>query len=297
MTTPSPPPSIDDNPVLLERFAVSRRIALEWTALSLVGFVASIVGFGGLYSALTGHGSGFSVTLEAGRGLESFAFGVLALGSVLGVIVAHELVHGAAMRYFGAEPTYGFGVAQSVLPYAYATTDEPFARDQFLVVALAPLVVLTAALFGLAVALRQPFFLLPLAVNAGGAVGDLWMARLLLRYPKTVRVVDDVTAFEVYGSGADDRPVEAARGALRALRALLVGFGAAASVAVVAMLFGGVLFELLGVASFAVGPPESAWSVYRFERGPDGVRSQVGLLGVIGASIAFGVGYAVLTRP
>jgi len=113
--------------------------------------------------------------------------------------VPHELCHGLAIKAFGGQPSYGMGVAYFVFPYAFATTETRFTRNQFLVIALAPLVVLTLIGVPVMILFEWPWLAVPLALNAGGAVGDVWMALILLSYPSEVTVLDSTTGLEVYG--------------------------------------------------------------------------------------------------
>lgn len=109
------------------------------------------------------------------------------------LIPAHELMHGIAMRLYGARPRYGF-MWKGLMFYATAP-DYAFRRNQYLAVILAPLVVLsllaccvillatnassalTAAIFG--------------AVNGAASTGDLWIGAIVLRYPAHAYVIDE----------------------------------------------------------------------------------------------------------
>jgi hypothetical protein len=79
-----------------------------------------------------------------------------------------------------------------VLPVFYCTTPgHLFARWQFAVFALAPLVGIS--LVGVLAIVLSPWGLwivFPLAINFGGAVGDLWFIGLLLRQPGGTLVED-----------------------------------------------------------------------------------------------------------
>lgn len=44
----------------------------------------------------------------------------------------------------GTKAKYSVGVAHFILPYAYATTNHEFTRNQFIVVLITPLIVMTA---------------------------------------------------------------------------------------------------------------------------------------------------------
>lgn len=67
----------------------------------------------------------------------------------IGTMVLHELIHGAFISKYGGKPSYGAGIAHFILPYFYATTKTIFPRNQFIVIAIAPLVVLSLAGIGI----------------------------------------------------------------------------------------------------------------------------------------------------
>lgn len=114
------------------------------------------------------------------------------------VIIPHELCHGLVIRAFGGEPRYGLGVMYFVFPYVFATAETRFTRKQFVVIALASLVVLTVVGVPIMLLFEWPWMALPLALNAGGAVVDIWMTLVLLSYPSAVTVLDSETGLEVY---------------------------------------------------------------------------------------------------
>jgi hypothetical protein len=124
---------------------------------------------------------------------------ILAVVAVtVAMIVLHEAVHGVGFWYFTRTmPKFAFkGV------YAYAAAPDWFLpRGQYLLVALAPLVVLS--LLGAALMLVVPpsgfiMLLLFLVSNASGAVGDLWVAAWLLRQPATCYANDRGDAVTLY---------------------------------------------------------------------------------------------------
>lgn len=114
------------------------------------------------------------------------------------VLVLHEMVHGLFFWFFTkSKPTFGFKGA-----YAYAAAPEWFIpRDQYLMVGLAPLILLS--LIGI---LLMPVFpegfmgllLLFLIINASGAVGDLAVCTWLLIKPRSVLILDFGDRIEVY---------------------------------------------------------------------------------------------------
>jgi putative zincin peptidase len=121
----------------------------------------------------------------------------LLLISVL-VMAAHELVHGLLYGLFtGARPHVGFKGL-----YAYTAAPEWYIpRGRFLVVGLAPLVLLSLA--GLAVMPFAPSWAVPalvlaLILNAVGAVGDLYAAGWMLAHPQARLARDTGDAITLY---------------------------------------------------------------------------------------------------
>jgi len=115
-------------------------------------------------------------------------------------IVLHELVHGLAIRLFGGKPTYGV-ILKGLMFYATAS-GHAFRRDQYIGVALAPLVL--GSLAG-AVLLMLPLsdalawiISICAAINVTGAIGDLWITAVVLRYPSTAYVVDEKDGMRIY---------------------------------------------------------------------------------------------------
>jgi len=153
----------------------------------------------------------FALALKIGRlGIRfgggvggTFRFDVLAFGAWLAVpaatIVLHELVHGVGMGLFGARPQYGARL-RNLLFYATAP-GYAFRRNAYVAVILAPLLVLSAlAILGMYL-LQGTSWVALLAVcailNAGGSAGDMCMAYLILRHPRSAYIVDERDGFRV----------------------------------------------------------------------------------------------------
>lgn len=128
--------------------------------------------------------------------------GWLVIGPVIGIVLTialHELTHGLALRGYGARPQYGV-LWKEMMFYATAP-GYAFSRNAYLVIALAPLVVLSV------VGMLLLLFPLPgwmawtiifcAALNVGSAVGDLWLARVALGYPSFARVMDEKDGLRV----------------------------------------------------------------------------------------------------
>ncbi len=135
---------------------------------------------------------------------------LLLLGVVLLVIfvtlILHELVHGFFFWLFTKEmPQFGVGPG-----YAYAAApDWYFPKGKYLVIGLAPLVVLTV--FGLIAIALAPvgwvaILFLAIVFNAGGAVGDLYICIRIGVEAQNVWIKDKGDGFEVYRQTIDHRP-------------------------------------------------------------------------------------------
>jgi len=124
----------------------------------------------------------------------------LALVMLLLTLVLHELIHGLALRYYGAKPTYGV-LWKEMMFYATAA-GHAFHRNAYLVIALAPLVGLSVLAMALLILPLPAWLALPVllcaAFNVGSAVGDLWLVRIALRYSRSAYIVDEKDGLRVF---------------------------------------------------------------------------------------------------
>ncbi|ELZ05944.1 DUF3267 domain-containing protein [Natrialba asiatica] len=279
-----------DTSHLLAEFTPTRRVVVEWTVLGLgLTLVAGLVG-GTVYAAGTGQTDiGFQIS-DYESALNGFVWAALLTVAVIGL---HEAIHAAVIRRYGGDASFGLGIAQFALPYAYVTTTQRLNRNQFIVVSLAPIVVITALGVPLMLALDAPVLIVPLALNAGGAIGDLWMAGVLLRFPSHVVVEDFGTGMRIYGRTRDE-PVRLTRERTLLKRTVLgttLCFGLLLLVGAVTP----VLLGLLGVQSFTLGVPDSPWNVFSFTGGSTGFEARINPLGGVAVSVVLGVVYALGT--
>jgi hypothetical protein len=268
---------------------LTRSLTVQMSALGTLGLIVAAAALSALYQTVTGHPVTFQFA-PAGVGWWTDALNVLVvlfLGTAF--LVPHEWLHGLAIRHYGGEPRYGVGVAHFILPYAYATTDHEFTRDQFVVVLLTPLVVMTAVGLPAMLLFGWGWLLVPLAANAAGAIADLWMTMTLLSYPAHVRLVDHESGVRILGR-EDDRP--------RSLSVTAVVWDALAGAAVAAIgvlvllaLVGPVLLSALGVESLTIGTPDTFTYLFSFVNTPTEISFGVGP-GVLGIGAAVGVAYA-----
>jgi hypothetical protein len=124
----------------------------------------------------------------------------LALAALLLLMIPlHEGAHGLAIAWVGHKPRFGAKLSKMVV---YATTDSGlFRRNEFVLVALAPLVGLT--LLGMLLVWFVPdwaryYVSLGVILNAGSAIGDLWMLLVVLRYPARAIVRDEEDGIRIY---------------------------------------------------------------------------------------------------
>lgn len=114
------------------------------------------------------------------------------------MLIFHEMIHGLFFWLFTSErPKFGFH-----LVYAYAAAPGWYLpRNQFLIVGLAPFLVITVAgllLLALAPFSIVPFLLFVLIMNATGSVGDLAVTGWLLAQPATARAQDSGPRITLY---------------------------------------------------------------------------------------------------
>jgi signal transduction histidine kinase len=118
------------------------------------------------------------------------------IGYIL-ILPIHELIHAAAFVLWGGKPYFG-----TKLPYALycGAKNQLFHRNQYLVVGLAPLVVITLA--GIILTLLSPalasYTLFATVGNVSGAAGDVWVVRRLLRLPSSILVEDTEAGYRAW---------------------------------------------------------------------------------------------------
>jgi hypothetical protein len=113
------------------------------------------------------------------------------------ILPIHELIHAAAFVLWGGKPYFG-----TKLPYALycGAKNQLFRRNHYLVVGLAPLVVITLA--GIVFILLSPalasYTFFAIVGNFSGAAGDVWVVRKLIRHPRTVLVEDTEVGYRAW---------------------------------------------------------------------------------------------------
>ncbi|WIV66859.1 DUF3267 domain-containing protein [Natrialbaceae archaeon AArc-T1-2] len=254
----------------------------RWLVVSIAAFVAFCFGFGAVFERITGAGlEPIVITASSPRAVLA-GTGLLVFLLVF-VVVPHELLHGLCLVRYGGDPTYGVGLGAPAFlhPRAYASSEAVYTRNQLLVAALAPFVVITVAGVGALAVLESPLLIVPLAANAAGSVGDFRVAASLARYPADVRVtgLPDGSGLGVYGRPSSRSPAEVPFDDV--LATVLVG-AAGTLTLTVATLFAAVVTSIAaGSGTIVVGEPDGPW--YRFLFRHDLIR------GGTGAAVEFGV--------
>jgi len=176
---------------------MERKLLIALNIASLISIAAAIVVMA-VWQVIVGmlRGAGVIQPLNLTLEIPSWIITVLIL---LLILPFHEILHGLAIGRVGHPVRYGFKLEYGVL---YAMSENKlFRRNEYLFVLLTPITVIT--LLGMLANLWMPdswAFTIALAVilNAGGAIGDLWMAATLRRYPRSVIIRDDATGFTVF---------------------------------------------------------------------------------------------------
>jgi len=124
----------------------------------------------------------------------------LAVAGIVVTFVLHELTHGLAMQMFGASPKYGI-IWKGLMLYA-TSPGYAYRRNNYVVISLAPFVFISAlAILGMWI-LQGTAWVALLAicgtVNASGAIGDMWITMIVLRYAVTAYIMDERDGIRVF---------------------------------------------------------------------------------------------------
>ncbi|MEX2425879.1 MAG: DUF3267 domain-containing protein [Thermomicrobiaceae bacterium] len=200
MTSEIPEDSRDEevNSANVEEFKPSLAISIVWNVLGTILVFVGLLLFSLIYGEI-GDGSLAGSSYVESTGEEDEFTVTVGLGGMLpvvilivGVLLAHEAIHGVAFWWYGGRPKFGAALVQKILPVLYCTAPGyRFTRSQFSVIVLAPLVLISMA--GI---VMMPFvgygalLVVPLALNFAGAIGDIWMFGMLMVRPANVMIED-----------------------------------------------------------------------------------------------------------
>lgn len=133
----------------------------------------------------------------------SLSFGGILLWLVINIVAyviilpLHEAVHGLVIALLGGIPYFG---AKLPLALFCGAKNQLFRRNQYLMVALAPLVVisLTAIMLTLLAPVAASYVFLATVGNFSGAAGDVWTTARVLRLPPGVLIEDTADGYQVW---------------------------------------------------------------------------------------------------
>ena len=267
----------------LGKLEMTKEVVYTLNGMGLLAFFAFGFFFMSLYTLFTGN-IGFNFT--SGPILISVAL-------FIGTLVVHELIHGAFMSKYGGKPSYGAGIAHYILPYFYATTKTIFTRNQFIVIAIAPLVLISLVGIGIMAAFPSiaHWMIIPFVINGSGAVGDLWVTRNILRYPKHVLVEDQKNELLIYGKETD-KPMDMST----------TGFGSGFCKVFILCIFAlgflmtmsPIILNILGVESFTLGPTNSIFTIFEYQSIGEGFGFSFFPLALVAISVILGVVYGII---
>ncbi|MCK4731012.1 MAG: DUF3267 domain-containing protein, partial [Methanophagales archaeon] len=262
----------------------SKEVVITLIGMGILGLLAFGFFFTALYTLFTGE-VGFNFTTGGAVYISVALF--------FGTLVLHELIHGVFMSLYGGKPSYGAGIAYFILPYFYTTTKTVFLRNQLVVIALAPLVVISLVTIGIMAVLPSiaHWMFIPFVVNASGAVGDLWLTRNVLRYPKHVLMEDQKSGLIIYGKETDKTMNISATGfGQRFFKAFILCFFAMGFLMAIAP----IPLDILGVESFTIGPANSFFTIFEFYSSVEGFGLSLFPMSLFATSVIAGLVYAII---
>ena len=128
----------------------------------------------------------------------ALALGIMSIG-MFGYIIAHEWVHGMAIRFIsGRQADFGLELKKGM---AYASSNAWFGRKPYIVIALAPVIFWGLALGVLVYEAPNEWFWYIYAIqvmNISGSVGDFYVTYLTMKAPKGTIVRDYGTSMMFY---------------------------------------------------------------------------------------------------
>lgn len=271
---------------------LTRTVAVQTIAVSVVAFFGFAYSFGRLRTAIRGQPFE-AIVIPAAAPPAMLRWLAVSLAFVALVVGLHELLHGVCLARYGGMPTYGVGLSNFLLPYAYASTGGVrYTRNQLLVVLLAPFVGITAVGLATLVIVPSSLLVVVLAANAAGSVGDLRMAAVLAQYPAGVRVAElpsggrGVAIYGLAGTNTDGRlPGTAVLSSIVA--------GAVGTLVLATTLLLALVFHSLAVGGGDVFLGGDGWLLFRHELDDDGsAHLELGVRNLLAVAIAGGLAWA-----
>jgi hypothetical protein len=125
---------------------------------------------------------------------------IFVLMGIILTLALHELIHGLTMSLFGASPKYGI-IWKGMMLYA-TSPGYAYSRNNYVIIALAPFILISIlvvlGMWGLQGTLWVALLGICGVINASGAIGDMWITAIVLRYPATAYVMDERDGARVF---------------------------------------------------------------------------------------------------
>jgi len=116
------------------------------------------------------------------------------IAALSSIIILHESIHGLIATLFGIKPFFGHK-----FPVVYVTFKERIPRNHFLIIAIAPFIILDVIFVLLfAGGFNRIYCYFCLVLNTAGSFGDIWIAIKLFQQKRGTVVQDLKTGFEVW---------------------------------------------------------------------------------------------------
>lgn len=165
-------------------------------ALMVTLIIAGTVAKPGAFSAMV---STFIQSIQSGN-FYTAPFMLLALGAgQLAYIILHELTHGVFIKIFSRKKAkYGFTGL-----YAFASSEAYFNKRDYIIIALAPVVLWGIVLFMLCSTVPPHWFWIVYLIqitNLSGAAGDFYVTWKFSKLPSDILVKDAGTSMKVYSA-------------------------------------------------------------------------------------------------
>jgi hypothetical protein len=141
---------------------------------------------------------GAPLALAQGVDWPAWAFWLFGIGVIVGSMMLHEALHGLALWLQGHRPRFGWAFG-----YLYATIypGDTLAKPVYLRMVLAPVIVISfggALLLPLLPPSLGQIVLIALLLNAAASIGDLAVARRVLRWSPDARFADHNGGIKVF---------------------------------------------------------------------------------------------------
>lgn len=125
---------------------------------------------------------------------------VINIVAYIAILPLHEAIHSLAFSFWGGKPYFG-----AKLPFALycGAKNQLFHRNHYLLVGLAPLVVISLAAIILTVLAPSlaSYIIFATIGNISGAAGDIWSASRLLGLPRTALIEDTDSGYRAWQIG------------------------------------------------------------------------------------------------